>query len=36
MSGLADVMGVDDKHWSLNIQRGDVPTGRVLVEVTPC
>ena len=21
LDGLADVMGVDDKHWSLNIQR---------------
>lgn len=36
LDGLADVMGVDDKHWSLNIQRGDVPTGCVLVEVTLC
>lgn len=36
LDGLADVLGVDDKHWSLGIQRGDAPAGMVLVEVTPC
>ena len=36
LDGLADVLGVDDKHWSLSIQRGDTTGGRVLVEVTPC
>lgn len=36
LDGLADVLGVDDKHWSLSIQRGDATGGRVLVEVTPC
>ena len=36
LDGLADVLGVDDKHWSLSIQRGDAPAGCVRVEVTPC
>ena len=36
LDGLADVPGVDDKHWSLAIQRGDTTGGKVLVEVTPC
>lgn len=34
LDGLADVLGVDDKHWSLSIQRGDTTGGKVLVEVT--
>lgn len=36
LDGLADVLGVDDKHWSLSIRRGDTTGGKVLVEVTPC
>ena len=36
LDGLADVLGVDDKHWSLSIQRGDTTGGKVIVEVTPC
>ncbi|WEL99672.1 MULTISPECIES: hypothetical protein [Delftia] len=36
LDGLADVLGVDDKHWSLSITRGETPGGRVVVEVSPC
>lgn len=36
LDGLADVLGVDDKHWSLSIARGEAPGGRVIVEVSPC
>lgn len=36
LDGLADLLGVDDKHWSLSIQRGDALAGCVLVEVTQC
>lgn len=36
LDGLADALGVDDKHWSLSIQRADTTGGKVLVEVSPC
>ena len=36
LDGLADALGVDDKHWSLSIQRGDATGGKVIVEVTRC
>ena len=32
--GLADVLGVDDKHWSLSITRSDEIGGFVRVEVS--
>lgn len=33
LDGLADVLGVDDKHWSLNIDRADTIGGFVKVRV---
>jgi crossover junction endodeoxyribonuclease RusA len=33
LDGLADVLRVDDKHWSLTIQKGDGIGGFVRVEV---
>lgn len=33
LDGLADVLGVDDKHWSLSIERSDQIGGMVKVEV---
>lgn len=33
LDGLADVLGVDDKHWSLSIDRADQIGGYVKVEV---
>ena len=33
MSGLADVLGVDDSHWALSIERSDDVGGYVQVEV---
>ena len=33
LDGLADVLGVDDKHWSLSIARADEIGGMVKVEV---
>ena len=33
LDGLADVIGVDDRHWSLTIERADVIGGMVKVEV---
>lgn len=34
LDGLADVLGVDDKHWTLTIARADEVGGFVRVEVT--
>lgn len=34
LDGLADVLGVDDKHWSFTISRADEIGGYVKVEVT--
>ncbi len=34
LDGLADVMGVDDKHWSLSIAKADEIGGMVRVEVS--
>ena len=34
LDGLADVLGVDDKHWSLSIARADEIGGFVRVEVS--
>ena len=31
--GLADVLGVDDKHWTLTISKADTVGGMVRVEV---
>ena len=33
LDGLADVLGVDDKHWALTIQKADEVGGFVRVEV---
>lgn len=33
LDGLADVLGVDDKHWSLSIERAEIVGGYVQVEV---
>ncbi|MEG2582694.1 endonuclease [Comamonas sp.] len=33
LDGLADVLGVDDRHWSLSIARADEVGGMVKVEV---
>ncbi|WON88989.1 endonuclease [Delftia sp. UGAL515B_04] len=33
LDGLADVLGVDDKHWSLSIARAEEIGGMVKVEV---
>lgn len=33
LDGLADVLGVDDKHWSLGIERAEQIGGMVKVEV---
>lgn len=33
LDGLADVLGVDDKHWGLSITRADTVVGYVQVEV---
>ena len=34
LDGLADVLGVDDKHWSLSIARADEIGGMVKVSIT--
>jgi crossover junction endodeoxyribonuclease RusA len=34
LDGLADVLGVDDRHWSLSIDRAGEIGGMVKVEVT--
>lgn len=34
LDGLADVLGVDDKHWSLSIARAEEIGGMVKVEVS--
>ncbi|CAN7188050.1 endonuclease [Acidovorax sp. LjRoot117] len=36
LDGLADVLKVDDQHWSLSISRGGQTGGYVMVEVTGC
>ena len=33
LDGLADVLGVDDKHWTLTISKADTVGGMVRVEV---
>lgn len=33
LDGLADVLKVDDKHWTLTIQKGEVVGGFVEVEI---
>ena len=33
LDGLADVLGVDDRHWSLSIDRAEEVGGMVTVEV---
>lgn len=33
LDGLADVLGVDDKHWTLTISKADTVGGFVRVEV---
>ena len=33
LDGLADVLGVDDKHWTLTISKADTVGGLVRVEV---
>lgn len=33
LDGLADVLGVDDRHWALSIERSDDVGGYVQVEV---
>ena len=34
LDGLADVLGVDDKHWSLSIKRADSVGGMVKVVIS--
>lgn len=34
LDGLADVLGVDDKHWRLTIQKGAGIGGMVMVRIT--
>lgn len=34
LDGLADVLGVDDRNWSIRIERGEHVGGFVRVEVT--
>ena len=34
LDGLADVLGVDDKHWSLTLEMGQGPGGFVRVDVS--
>lgn len=34
LDGLADVLGVDDRHWSLSIARAETVGGYVAVEVS--
>ena len=36
LDGLADVLGVDDKAWSLTISKSDEVGGMVRVEVSEC
>lgn len=36
LDGLADVLGVDDRNWTLTIQKADEVGGMVKVEVLPC
>ena len=36
LDGLADVLGVDDKAWSLTISKSDEVGGMVRVEVSGC
>lgn len=36
LDGLADVLGVDDKAWSLTISKSDEVGGLVRVEVSEC
>ena len=33
LDGLADVLGVDDKHWSLTIRKADTIGGKVHIRV---
>lgn len=33
LDGLSDAIGVDDKHWSITIQRGEGIGGMVKVEI---
>ena len=33
LDGLADVLGVDDKHWTMTISKADTVGGMVKVEV---
>lgn len=34
LDGLADAMGLDDRHWALSIERSDAPKPGGFVEVT--
>ena len=34
LDGLADVLKVDDKHWTLTIQKSDAVGGFISVEIT--
>ncbi|MGL4640909.1 MAG: hypothetical protein ACRCVX_14390 [Shewanella sp.] len=34
LDGLSDALGVDDKHWTLTIQKGEGIGGMVKVEIT--
>jgi len=35
LDGLADALGVDDKHWTLTIAKSDQIGGMVVVEISP-
>lgn len=37
IDGLADVTGIDDRHWKIDFVEGEIarPNGRVVVEIAP-
>ena len=35
LDGLADVLKVDDKHWSLTIRKGETVGGFVEIQISP-
>ena len=35
LDGVADAMGVDDKHWSITLRRGEpIANGAVMIDAT--
>jgi len=35
LDGVADVLKVDDKHWSLTIRKGEIVGGFVEIQISP-